>query len=421
MRVPFLNRIKPLLSINDPQWGRGSKDDKPDGKKPEGPPDLDQLWRDFNRAVARLLGKDSENGPGGDGPGGDANVAKIGFGVVVAVIAFLWMMSGFFIVQEGQTGVITTFGKYTGKAGPGFNWRWPTPVQAHEIVNDSQVRTIEVGYENSVKNKRPKEALMLTDDENIIDIQFAVQYMLDDPAKWLYSNRDQDKMVHQVAETAIREVVGRNKMDFVLYEGREKVGLDVNLLMQNILNKYESGVKVTNVTMQAVQPPEEVQGAFDDAVKAGQDRERQKNEGQAYANDVIPKARGEASRMLQESEAYKARVVANAEGNAARFKQVLVEYQKAPAVTRDRMYLETMQQIFSSTTKLMMDAKSGSNMIYLPLDKLMSGTDNQQNTKQTQNLSQSNPATNTNDAISTVEVRGNKDSRARDSRDRESR
>jgi membrane protease subunit HflK len=243
-----------------------------------------------------------------------------------------------------------------------------------------------------------------------------VQYKLKDAAKWLYSNRDPEEMIRQVAETAIREIVGRSKMDFVLYEGREKVALDVNLLMQQVLDRYESGAQITNVTMQAVQPPEQVQAAFDDAVKAGQDKERQKNEGQAYANDVIPKARGEASRMLQDAEGYRSRVIANAEGNAARFKQVLVEYQKAPAVTRDRMYLETMQQIFSSTTKLMMDTKSANNMIYLPLDKLNGDSvvkSNQPATATTGSV----PA----DTMTTVEVRGSKEGRTRDSRDRESR
>jgi membrane protease subunit HflK len=277
-------------------------------------------------------------------------------------------------VQEGQTGVVLTFGKYSHMTPAGFNWRWPYPIQSHEVVNISQVRTVEVGYRSSVRNKQAKESLMLTDDENIIDIQFAVQYKLKNASEWVFNNRDQEETVRQVAETSIREIVGKSKMDFVLYEGREKVALDVSQLMQQILDRYKSGVQITNVTMQGVQPPEQVQAAFDDAVKAGQDRERQKNEGQAYANDVIPRARGAASRLLQEAEAYRSRVVANAQGDAARFKQVLVEYQKAPAVTRDRMYLETMQQIFSNTTKVMVDAKSGSNLLYLPLDKLISQT-----------------------------------------------
>ena len=375
MVVSFFKKIGVMLSLNDPKWGGGSGNDKNGNKmnKPgEGPPDLEQLWRDFNQHINKLLGGKGRDGGGGFSP--ESSGAKIGAGMIVLVVVFLWLISGFFVVQEGQTGVVLTFGKHSHDTPSGFNWRWPYPIQSHEIVNISQVRTVEVGYQSNVKNKLPKEALMLTDDENIIDIQFAVQYKLKSAADWIFNNRDQEATIKQVAETSIREVVGRSKMDFVLYEGREKVAFDVSQLMQQILDRYNSGVQVTNVTMQGVQPPEQVQAAFDDAVKAGQDRERQKNEGQAYANDVIPKARGAAARLQQESQAYQARVVANAEGDAARFKQVLTEYQKAPAVTRDRMYLDTMQQIFSNTTKLMVDTKTGNNMIYLPLDKLIGQT-----------------------------------------------
>jgi membrane protease subunit HflK len=321
-----------------------------------------------------LFGNKGKGG-GGDSGGGfnsDMRGAGVGAGAIAVVALFLWLVSGFFIVQEGQTGVVLTFGKFSHMTPAGFNWRWPYPIQSHEIVNVSQVRTVEVGYRSSVRNKQAKESLMLTDDENIIDIQFAVQYKLKNAADWVFSNRDSEEMVKQVAETSIREIVGKSKMDFVLYEGREKVAFETAQLMQQIVDRYKAGVQITNVTMQGVQPPEQVQAAFDDAVRAGQDRERQKNEGQAYANDVIPKARGAAARLLQEAEAYRSRVTANATGDASRFKQVLVEYQKAPAVTRDRMYLDTMQQIFSNTTKVMIDTKSGSNLLYLPLDKLIS-------------------------------------------------
>lgn len=367
------------FSLNDPRWGRGSQDNdqepRQNGRRPnEGPPDLDQLWRDFNQRLNRLFGGKG-GGRGGDGGmPGDARGASISAGVVAVVIAFLWLVSGFFIIQEGQTGVIMTFGKFSHSTQPGFNWRWPYPIQSHEVVNLSQVRTVEVGYRSNVRNKLARESLMLTDDENIIDIQFAVQYRLKDAAEWVFNNRDQEETVKEVAETAIREVVGKAKMDFVLYEGREKVAFDTSALMQQILDRYKIGVIVTNVTMQAVQPPEQVQASFDDAVKAGQDRERQKNEGQAYANDIVPRARGAASRLLQESEGYRSRVVANAEGEAARFSKILVEYQKAPGVTRDRIYIDAMQQIFASTTKVMIDTKSNNNMIYLPLDKLIAQT-----------------------------------------------
>ncbi|WP_194714814.1 FtsH protease activity modulator HflK [Noviherbaspirillum soli] len=380
MPVPLLKKIGLKFSLNDPRWGRGSDNNEPpqnqDNKRPsDGPPDLDQLWRDFNQRINRLFGRRGGGGSGnggGDGFRPDMRGAGIGAGIVAAIILFLWLISGFFIVQEGQTGVVMTFGRYSHMTPAGFNWRWPSPIQSHEIVNISTVRTVEVGYRSSVRNKVARESLMLTDDENIIDIQFAVQYKLKNASEWVFNLRDQEETVKQVAETAIREIVGKSKMDFVLYEGREKVAFEVSQLMQQILDRYKAGVQITNVTMQGVQPPEQVQAAFDDAVKAGQDRERLKNEGQAYANDVVPKARGAASRLAQESEGYRARIIANAEGEAARFKQVLVEYQKAPAVTRDRMYLDVMQQIFSNTTKLMVDSRSSNNLMYLPLDKLIS-------------------------------------------------
>lgn len=434
----LLKKIGLTFSLNDPHWGRGSQDDSNrsnqnnnnnGGKKPEdGPPDLDQLWRDFNQRLSRMLGKRGNAGNGGESGNNrnrtDMKGAGIGVGVIAIIVGFLWLASGFFIVQEGQTAVVMTFGEYTRTTMSGFNWRWPYPVQSHEIVNVSQVRTAEIGYRGNVKNKQPKEALMLTDDENIIDIQFAVQYKLKDAYKWLFINRDQDETVRQVAEASIREIVGRSKMDFVLYEGREKVALDVGQLMQQILDRYDTGVQITNVTMQGVQPPEQVQAAFDDAVKAGQDRERQKNEGQAYANDVIPKASGAASRLMEEANAYQSRVVANAEGDAERFKQVLDAYQKAPAVTRDRMYLETMQQIFSNTTKVMVDAKSGNNLLYLPLDKLIQQTESVTPAKSVPPTTVTPPATVLpgNDPVYSNDLqRDSRNRDARDSRDREVR
>ncbi len=452
MFVPLLKKIGVMLSLGDPGWGRSSQDEKNqqqtgNGKKPnDAPPDLDQLWRDFNQRWGRFLGGKNGSNNNNSGTNGNQNSgmkeAGLGVGAIAVVVLFLWLASGFFIIQEGQTGVVMTFGKYSYDAPAGFNWRWPYPIQDHEVVNFSQVRTAEIGYRSSVKNKQAKESLMLTDDENIIDIQFAVQYKLSSASEWIFNNRDQDETIRQVAETSIREIVGKSKMDFVLYEGREKVALDVAQLMQQILNRYKSGVQIVNVTMQGVQPPEQVQVAFDDAVKAGQDKERQKNEGQAYANDVIPKARGAASRLMQESEGYRASVIANAQGDAARFKQVLTEYQKAPAVMRDRMYLETMQQIFTSTTKVMVDAKNGSNMIYLPLDKLISqsaaSTSSVQSAPSTVNdgangvgnpnmksniLMQPNTAAanSLQDALQAVDVPRSKDIRSRDSRDREAR
>jgi membrane protease subunit HflK len=255
---------------------------------------------------------------------------------------------------------------------PGPRWHLPDPIETVEIVNLSQVRTVEVGYRDNVKNKMLNESLMLTDDENIIDIQFAVQYFLKDSADYLFNNRNPDENVRQAAETAIREVVGKSKMDFVLYEGREQVAASATKLIQEILDRYKSGILISKLTMQNAQPPEQVQAAFDDAVKAGQDRERQKNEGQAYANDVIPRASGAAARLIEESQGYKQSVIANAEGDISRFKQILVQYDKAPGVTRERMYLDMMQQVMGNVSKVMVDQKNGNSLLYLPLDKLLS-------------------------------------------------
>ena len=425
----LLKKFGLKFSLNDPRWGRNSQDNdqetRQNGRKPnDGPPDLDQLWRDFNQRLNRLFGGQGGGRDGGGGLPGDARGAGISAGVVAVVIGFLWLVSGFFIVQEGQTGVVMTFGKFSHSTQPGFNWRWPYPIQSHEVVNLSQVRTVEVGYRGNVRNKLARESLMLTDDENIIDIQFAVQYRLKDASEWVFNNRDQEETVKEVAETAIREIVGKSKMDFVLYEGREKVAFDTSALMQQILDRYKIGVLVTNVTMQAVQPPEQVQASFDDAVKAGQDRERQKNEGQAYANDIVPRARGAASRLLQESEGYRARVIANAEGEASRFNKILAEYQKAPGVTRDRMYIEAMQQIFTSTTKVMVDTKSNNSMIYLPLDKLIAQTTAEANAAAQQQAPASSAAPATSESMSTHEGMRLPEPRGRDSRssrDRETR
>lgn len=427
MFVSILKRFGVKLSLNDPRWGRNPDDDRKaqEGRRPgDGPPDLDQMWRDFNARLNRMFGGRGNNGGDSGGAGrGDMRGAGIGAGVIAVIVGFIWLASGAFIVQEGQVGVVTTFGKYSHSTTPGFNWRWPYPFQAHETVNVSQIRTAEIGYRGTVRNKQPQEALMLTDDENIIDIQFAVQYTLKDPVAWLFNNRERDDTVRQVAETAIREVVGRSKMDFVLYEGREKVASDVQAMIQAITDRYSLGALITNVTMQGVQPPEQVQSAFDDAVRAGQDRARARNEGEAYANQIIPQARGQAFRLQQDAEAYRSMVVENATGNAARFDQVVAAYAQAPAVTRERMYIDTMQQIFTSTTKVMVDSRANNNMLYLPLDKLMSqvaANDAQVGSKSGPvQLPQSGQPAEVTQALEAVRQR---DERSRDSsRDRETR
>jgi len=369
------------MSINDPQWGNRGTDDKPNGSGPrrpnDGPPDLEELWRDFNRKLSGMMGKKGGGGNnGGDGPRMppmDFNPKFLsgGLGLLVGLIAIVWLASGFYIVDASQRGVVLQFGKLTETTEPGLRWRLPYPIQSHELVNLTGVRTVEIGYRGTERNKVLKEALMLTDDENIVNIQFAVQYILKDPVEFLFNNRHPEEAVIGAAETAVREIVGKSKMDFVLYEGREQIASDAARLMQEIMDRYNAGILISKVTMQNAQPPEQVQAAFDDAVKAGQDRERQKNEGQAYANDVIPRARGTAARLMEEAQGYRERVISTAQGDASRFRQIQTEYAKAPEVTRQRMYLETMQQIYANTTKVMVDAKGQGNLLYLPLDKLM--------------------------------------------------
>ena len=364
------------MSMNDHGWGNDPGRGKREGN--QGPPDLEELWRDLNRRLSGVLGKGGRRGgnggPGGEGPDFPSISPRQfggGIGLIGLLVAVVWLASGFYIVDASQRGLVLQFGSYKETTEPGLRWRLPWPVQSHEIVNLTGVRTVEVGYRGSEKNKVLKEALMLTDDENIVSVQFAVQYLLKDPKDYIFRNRHPDDAVTGAAETAIREVVGKSKMDFVLYEGRDVIAANTQKLMQDILDRYSTGIQVRAVTMQSTQPPEQVQAAFDDAVKAGQDRERHKNEGQAYANDVIPRARGTASRLLEEANGYKARMISTADGDASRFRQILAEYTKAPEVMRTRLYLETVQQVYSNTSKVMIDAKGQGNLLYLPLDKLM--------------------------------------------------
>ena len=303
------------MSLNDPNWGRQGGSRGPGGGK-EGPPDLDELWRSFNRRLGELFGR-RRGGGSGEPPRIMSGPSLGGAGLLAGIVLAVWLASGFYIVVEGQRGVVLTFGKFAEETGAGLRWRMPWPIQSHEIVNLSQVRTLEVSYRNNVKTRVLKESLMLTDDENIVDLQFAVQYIVRDARQWLFNTKRPDETAMQGAETAMREIIGKSKMDQILYESREAIQVKAQQLMQQILDRYKTGIQVSRITIQSAQPPEQVQAAFDDAVKAGQDRERQKNEGQAYANDVIPKARGNAARLTEESEGYRQRVIEQAEGDAA--------------------------------------------------------------------------------------------------------
>jgi membrane protease subunit HflK len=346
----------------------------------EGPPDLDELWRDFNRKLSGLFGGRGSGKPpepredGGPSFQPDMKSAGVGVGLIGFVVLVIWAGSGFFIVQEGQQAVITTFGRFTSKVDAGFQWRFPYPFQAHDTVAVTQLRSVDVGRNSIGQTTGLRDSSMLTQDENIIDIRFTVQYRLKDAKDYLFENRDPDKAVEQASESAVREIVGRSKVDSVLYEQRDAIAADLVKSIQAQLDRLKSGILIVNVNVQNVQVPEQVQAAFNDAVKAGADRDRFKNEGQAYASDVIPKARGTAARLREEAEGYRQRVVATAEGDSQRFRSVLTEYQKAPGVTRDRMYIDAMQQVYSNVNKVMVDGRSGSNLLYLPLDKLIQQT-----------------------------------------------
>ncbi len=351
------------MAWNDPQWGNNGN-----RNKNSGPPDLDELWRRLNERLNGMFGNRNTEGGGGFSSGGAGGGNLLG--LLLGALFLVWVASGFYIVDTGQRGVVLRFGKYIETTEPGPRWHLPWPIESRETVNIDQVRTVEIGYRNNVKSKVLRESLMLTDDENIIDLQFAVQYILKDPEEFLFVNRAPEDTVLQVAETAMREIVGKNRMDFVLYEGRAEIATRAKVLMQQILDRYKTGISVSQVTLQNIQPPEQVQAAFDDAVKAGQDRERLKNEAEAYSNDVVPRASGLASRLKEEAAGYKQAVIANAEGDASRFSQIVTEYQKAPQVTRQRMYLDTMQTVMNNTSKVVVDQKGGNSLLYLPLDKL---------------------------------------------------
>jgi membrane protease subunit HflK len=388
-------RIRGMFNLNDPRWGRSDDkqgdDGRPEQERPQQgnrnqgqgggqPPDLDELWRDLNRKLSGLFGGRGSGGRGSAGNGGggfqpDMKNAGMGVGLIATIAFIIWMGTGIFIVQEGQQAVVTQFGKYKTTVSAGINWRLPYPIERHELVFVTQIRSADVGRDSIIKSTGLRESAMLTEDENIVEIKFAVQYRLNDARAWLFESKNPADAVVQAAETAVREVVGKMRMDTALAEERDQIAPRVRQLMQTILDRYKVGVEVVGINLQqgGVRPPEQVQAAFDDVLKAGQERERAKNEAEAYANDVVPRAKGTASRLTEEASAYKSRIVAQAQGDAQRFSSVLAEYQKAPQVTRDRMYLDTMQQIYGNVTKVLVESRQGSNLLYLPLDKIMQG------------------------------------------------
>ena len=342
----------------------------------EGPPDLEEMWRDFTRKLSSFFGvgkKGSDPGNGGGGMQPDARSVGMGIAGIVLIIVVVWLFSGSFIVQEGQKAVVTTFGKYSHTVEAGWGWHWPYPIQDKETVDFTQTTTVEIGGSNEIDKTGLKDSAMLTQDENIVDVRFSVQYSLKDARAFLFENRKPRDAVVQAAESAVREIVGSSRIDSVLYEKRGALTAALVHSIQAQLDTLNAGILINNVNIASVNPPEQVTAAFSDVVKAGVDREAMNNDGKAYANKIIPSAQGDAARLREDALAYKARIVNAAEGDANRFKAIYAEYQKAPGVTRDRMYIDAMQEVYSNVTKVMVDTHGGNNFIQLPLDKLTQG------------------------------------------------
>jgi membrane protease subunit HflK len=346
----------------DPWSGRG--------QPTETPPDLEEVMKDINTAFGRLFGGSG----GGGGSGGNEGLPFKAGGILIGAALLIWSLFGFYLVDEGSRGVVTRFGKYADTTLSGLHWRMPSPIETVQLVNLEQQRFVEVGYRSGGRQQAmgsvPKEALMLTQDENIIDIRLAVQYQIKDGKNYLFNVANPDETLKQVIESAQRAVIGKNTMDFVLTEGRGRIADEIKTEIQQIVDQYEMGIRISNVSLVDAQPPDEVQSAFEDAIKAREDEQRLKNEAEAYANEVVPKARGSAARLLEEAEAHKSRVISRAEGETGRFRELLTEYEKAPDITRRRMYLETMQEVMGQTDTVLVDVKNSGNMIYLPLDKI---------------------------------------------------
>jgi modulator of FtsH protease HflK len=373
------------MAWNEPGDPKGpGKDKDPWGGNDQGPPDLDEVVRQIQeklRAMFGLKGGSKRPSGGSEGGSGGGHFASMGVGAIFLIALVLWGVSGFYTIDQADRGVVTRFGRYADTTQPGLHWHLPFPIEKVEVVNIEQIRNLEIGYRSGLTGQGSRslnnEALMLTQDENIVDLKLAVQYKVKDAKDYLFNVKDPDETLQQATESAIREVVGKSKMDFVLPEGRNEIVTVAHKLTQEILDRYESGLLITSLNMQDAQPPEEVQDAFNDAVKAREDEVRFKNEAEAYSNDILPKARGAAARVLEDANAYKSQVTLHAEGDAQRFESILTAYEKAPEVTRKRLYIETVQDILSKTSKAVIDVKGGNNLVYLPLDRLMSsgGTD----------------------------------------------
>lgn len=373
----FWLRARAMLSINDPRWGRsdgnGSRQrpNEPKRGDGDGPPDLDEMWREFNRRLSSLFGgKGQGTGPGGRRPD-NGRAARIGVGVVIGVLIAIYFGSGVFVVQDGQTGVVLQFGQYRGTVEPGVHVRLPYPFETHEIVNIAQIRSVEIGRGNAMSDASMKDASVITRDGDIVDVRVAVQYQVKSASDYLFRTADPDLSVTQAAQAAVREIVGARDTESLLDGNRDSIREPLVQAIQQALDRYKTGLAVTGVTVQSIEPPAAAQSAYADAVRAQQERARAKSEAQAYAGQILPGAKEQAQRAIDDAKAYAARVESEAQGDAERFKQIYAQYAKAPAVVRERMYLDTMRDIYANTTKVFVGSKAGGNAINLSLDKLL--------------------------------------------------
>jgi membrane protease subunit HflK len=345
------------MAWNEP--GGGNKDPWGGNQGNQGPPDLDEIVRKLQERVRGLLGgvKRAGGGSGGGGGGGDLSTKTIG--IIVAVVLIGWLFTGIYIVDPAERGVVLRFGSYTKMTEPGPHWRIPWPIETVEIVNVDEISSF------------THNAAMLTQDENIVDVELTVQSRIQDAANYLFQDQTPDKTLRDATETVVRKTIGGSKLDFILTEGRSAVAAMIQERVQSLMDEYKTGLLVTSVNMQPAKPPEQVKEAFDDAIKAREDKERLENKAEAYANEILPQARGESARAIADAKAYRDRVIASAEGEASRFTAVLTEFAKAPEVTRERLYIDTMEEVLGQSNKVLIDVPQGNSLMYLPLDRLM--------------------------------------------------
>ncbi|MBK1700452.1 FtsH protease activity modulator HflK [Thiococcus pfennigii] len=344
------------MAWNEP--GGGNRD--PWGNKggEQGPPDLDEVVRKLQDKLGGFFGGRRSGGTGGGGGSAGGFNARL-IGIIGGILLAIWLATGIYIVGPAERGVELRFGAYTTTTGPGPHWHIPYPVESVVKVNVDEVSTF------------THQAAMLTKDENIVELELTVQSRIQDAADFLFQDQDPNKTLRDATETVVRTTIGASRLDFILTEGRGAIAVQIQERVQDLMNGYRTGLLVTSVNMQPARPPEQVKDAFDDAIKAREDKERIENTAEAYANEILPKARGEAARIVADAKAYRDRVVAEAEGQTARFLAVLTEYRKAPDVTRERLYLETMQEVLGRSSKVVVDVADGDSVMYLPLDQLL--------------------------------------------------